>query len=1166
MLFKIDDILSTEYTIKEIIGEDHFGEYYRATDYFGKNYYLHIIDVDHDSRYKTNLDNYKNIINDYNNNSNYDEYLIKFKSSYTEKFNAKYLLITVYKYDFFKESLSKKLGWDEDNLIINNLYEENYYIPKLLNLLLFIKELKDQNSVFSYFSFFNSFIKDDRLVFTMPAFINLLDEVEYLNIKAVYNEFKDLNVFQLAPELIKNKENLSYKSDIWSFGILLSYLLIGKLPFYFKSEAEYIENIRKQFFELDFQEIPERWQHIIGGCLKINPDHRIEIDELIELFKNSIDSNNEDYVIDFSHQNKIENWYEFNQQSIVLNEFSEKKEIELKIKPKLIINRDTNIDVGKIAKLILSSNTIASNNNYRYEIALLPRPRIEILEKECELNKLEGVDNKWEGKLYFKLLNSKICIVDKKIKIDNKEFQLENNESIDNTIIVPSKKYCYSIKIEENLIINSPISTQISFKLLNRKEEIKQACTLIPRDYCKISIQELEGGQSLRALKGINNEIKLKLKYSNFNTILIEAIYIENKPEFVDLSFNSKNLTEMVLLINALDSSRSFSATFVIRYKEKILGELFDKEKTFNFTVELVERDIVAGSTVAIDFGTTNSCVVVKDRNLEPKIIELNEAAYENSYEHDKESIPSCIVYKSKDEYSIGLIAKKLLFEQGERNAFYSIKTAIGKNINALLMFDNSQPIEKSFESIAKDYIDKLIKNLIIKSRINYNNFVFTHPTKLENKSLKVFKKIVKEVVRKYQPNCSKIEFYDEATSAAMGVLENFAQENSSVLVYDFGGGTTDIVYANISSNIELDPLTDEEIVNYYIVPKKFRGYQIGGDDINRIIIESIIELAYSRKNVIIPFVNVYDAKPNKWNMESIIKVNFNIGYLWEFSEKIKRNIWDEEIKANLVYICTEGVFNNPETWKIQSDEIPAFNLKEIFSETDSGEFNFNDFRKAIFTQVYDKIKICIAATTSIISSAMDLDDKKNITLVLTGKASQFPLVKDVFYYYKGEIDESEFKLKYNFLPDDCFFNFDNTKIETRLNSEKLKSVVAQGAYKLFANKNINIQNILTYDVFVNTTKIEEGSIKINNGELTTIIKSNCKTHAVFYKKFNENVSAPLRVYSKTIYGNDVEYLNVHVSFNQNEAFSVYIDTNDSIHFVKYDKNFVEIENKVVNA
>lgn len=1165
MLFKIDDILSTEYTIKEIIREDHFGEYYRATDYFGINYYLHIIYVDHDSKYKTNLDNYKNIINDYNNNSNYDEYLIKFKSSYTEKFNDKYLLITVYKSDFFNDSLSKKLGWDEDNLIINNLYEENYYIPKLLNLLLFIKELKDQNSVFSYFSFFNSFIKDDRLVFTMPAFINLLDEVEYLNIKAVYNEFKDLNVFQLAPELIKNKENLSYKSDVWSFGILLSYLLIGKLPFYFRSEAEYIENIRKQFFELDFQEIPEKWQNLIGGCLKINPDHRIEIDELIELFNDCIDFNKEDYDTDFSHQNRIENWYEFNQQSIVLNEFSEKKELELKIKPNLIVNRDTNIDVGKTAKLILSSNTIASNNNYRYEILLLPTPKIEIIEKECELNQLEGGGNKWQGKIYFKLLNSKIYIVDKKITINNKVFQLEDNEAIDNTIITSGKKYCYSFKIEDNFTLNSPISVELSFKLLNRKEELKQTFTLIPRDYCKISIQELEGGQSLKALKGINNEIKLKLKFSNSNTILLDAIYIKNKPEFVDLNLDSKN-NEIILHVNALGNCKSFYDTFIIKYREKILGEILNKEESFNFTVELVEKDKVTGSTVAIDFGTTNSCVVVKDRNLEPKIMELNEAAYENSFDHDKESIPSCIVYKSKDECLIGLIAKKLLFEQGEKNSFYSIKTAIGKNINALLMFDNAQPIEKSFESIAKDYIDKLIKNLIIKSGINYDNFIFTHPTKLENKSLIVFKKIVKDVVYKYQPQCSNIEFYDEATSAAMGVLENFANENSSVLVYDFGGGTTDIVYANISSNIELDPLTDDKIVNYYIIPKKFRGYQIGGDDINRIIIDALIELAYLRKNAIIPFVNVYDTKPNKWNMDSIIKVNFNIGYLWEVSEKIKRNIWDEEIKEILVYKCSEGVLNNPETWKIESGEIPTFNLREIFKSDGSEKFEFNDFRKTIFKKVYDKIKKCIDDTTSIISSTKNLGNTENITLVLTGKASQFPLVKDIFYYYKGILDSIEFEEKYDFLPDDCSCSFENIKIETRLKSEKLKSVVAQGAYKLFANKNINIQNILTYDVFINTSKIEEGSIKVKNGDLTSIIRNNDKSYAMYFKKIDKNVSAPLRIYSKTVFNNDVEHFNQHVSFQQNEAFCIYIDVKDNIHYVKFDKNFTEIENKVINA
>ena len=84
------------------------------------------------------------------------------------------------------------------------------------------------------------------------------------------------SLMYIAPEVLSNR--FDEKCDIWSCGIILYMLVIGKNPFYGKEESEIIENIKKG--KIDFpkkfveQAKPELCDLIIQ-CLKVKPSERI---------------------------------------------------------------------------------------------------------------------------------------------------------------------------------------------------------------------------------------------------------------------------------------------------------------------------------------------------------------------------------------------------------------------------------------------------------------------------------------------------------------------------------------------------------------------------------------------------------------------------------------------------------------------------------------------------------------------------------------------------------------------------------------------------------------------------------------------------------------------------------------------------------------------------
>ena len=80
----------------------------------------------------------------------------------------------------------------------------------------------------------------------------------------------------MAPEVIKAYYN--EKCDIWSIGILMYVLLIGKMPFKGRTDAELLGTIsRFKNINLDIPELANRsigCLDVLRKLLHVNPEHR----------------------------------------------------------------------------------------------------------------------------------------------------------------------------------------------------------------------------------------------------------------------------------------------------------------------------------------------------------------------------------------------------------------------------------------------------------------------------------------------------------------------------------------------------------------------------------------------------------------------------------------------------------------------------------------------------------------------------------------------------------------------------------------------------------------------------------------------------------------------------------------------------------------------------
>ena len=204
---------------------------------------------------------------------------------------------------------------------------------------------------------------------------------------------------------------------------------------------------------------------------------------------------------------------------------------------------------------------------------------------------------------------------------------------------------------------------------------------------------------------------------------------------------------------------------------------------------------------IGIDLGTTNSCVAVVEGQ-QQKVIENSEGA---------RTTPSVIAYTDNDEVLVGLPAKRQAVTNPE-NTLYAIKRLIGRRFDdevvskdadmvpyKIIKADNGDAwveaynkqlappqvaaeVLKKMKKTAEDYLGHEVKEAVITVPAYFNDS--------QRQATKDAGKIAGLDVKR---------IINEPTAAALAYGLDKGKGDSTVAVYDLGGGTFDISIIEIS-------------------------------------------------------------------------------------------------------------------------------------------------------------------------------------------------------------------------------------------------------------------------------------------------------------------------------------------------------------------------------
>ena len=295
---------------------------------------------------------------------------------------------------------------------------------------------------------------------------------------------------------------------------------------------------------------------------------------------------------------------------------------------------------------------------------------------------------------------------------------------------------------------------------------------------------------------------------------------------------------------------------------------------------------------IGIDLGTTNSCVSVLE-NGKSKVIENSEGT---------RTTPSIIAYSSDGEILVGQSAKRQAVTNPE-NTLYAIKRLIGRTFNEDVVQKDiklvpykivkatngdawvevkgnkmapqqiSAEILKKMKKTAEDYLGETVTEAVITVPAYFNDSQ---------------RQATKDAGRIAGLNVRRI--INEPTAAALAYGLDKGKQNSTIVVYDLGGGTFDvsiIEIAEVEGESQFEVLStngdtflggedfDNKLIEYVVEEfKKETGMNIKGDPlamqrIKEAAEKAKIELSSTQQTDInLPYITADNNGPKHLNMK----------------------------------------------------------------------------------------------------------------------------------------------------------------------------------------------------------------------------------------------------------------------------------------------------------
>ena len=398
---------------------------------------------------------------------------------------------------------------------------------------------------------------------------------------------------------------------------------------------------------------------------------------------------------------------------------------------------------------------------------------------------------------------------------------------------------------------------------------------------------------------------------------------------------------------------------------------------------------------LAIDFGTTNSCCAYIDKNYDVKLLPLDTKA------NLPEIMPSSIIYRSQPTeektYHIGYDAET--DRTSVRDGPYyisSVKRWLGFRWHRKFPYNQKyQPLDvvshilKHIINEAEDYLEQQgIKSKITKC-------VITHPTMFAPEQQDDLRQAFENI------GISELILIDEASAASMGIIfesNKTLQEDYRLLVYDFGGGTIDIVLSQVTidgSDIAIEPIARDGERQY------------GGDDVTQAIVDFVLKEyggRIERKNPGINFEIPY-FEPGR-----ILQPTGN----QEVDEATRRNAATLYRRAGEM---KKELNTQPETEFFSSLEVvvggSVRNLQELIENDLSMRLSARQFRSFIepaLKKTFEKIDAMVA----------DNDARLPNAVVLAGQSSKMQLVKNLMAAHFRENYQEDIEIHLDEHPKTC--------------------------------------------------------------------------------------------------------------------------------------------------
>lgn len=354
-------------------------------------------------------------------------------------------------------------------------FTDRFYLK--INLKSILKEIISSLQILHNLSIFNCNINPHNILIDNLNHIYLSDYL--INSIRSFNNIPLSSLIYLSPEEIESNE-IKAKSDIWSIGCLIYYILTDTDLFTIQSLYLFINTIKTYEYSIHTVDITMEFEELISKCLRNKHNDRISLNEL---YTEISCDNNEEENIDLIVDNDIE-----------------------------IINKKEKNDEKQLLNQLINSYHRYNNSKYLYYII-----KNILLSNYSEFNKFKIINEikTYNPQKQFNWLENSDENLLVSVHQDDSLVYLSQMSEIELLYLIESFKYLKSIKI---LKINSFENSKSQFSVLCNNLSLLCNLKLISFQYISNEgIDILSNYLSLLTTLTINNEVCLDMSNKGIN-------------------------------------------------------------------------------------------------------------------------------------------------------------------------------------------------------------------------------------------------------------------------------------------------------------------------------------------------------------------------------------------------------------------------------------------------------------------------------------------------------------------------------------------------------------------------------------------------------------------------------------------------------------------------